>query len=593
MLIGKYLSLIVVPLLFMTTGCWPAPEKIPVDPLPAAPDSFTVTETHVRRMETPAYTGKRGAIIFTMERVGDSNLKGVADKIIRVFAENKAPLDVAVAPPSDVNDQESLNDLTPYLDAGIIDISIDGTSISWPDPGQPDVKNVYAEIESQLVRARGQLTLLFGITPVACVSLSESLNQGNYDTVLDAGFRILSTRYSKDFPPSNLPLTWSGEVDRDGLYRLPIVVDVNYSGTPLSELATINEATVNKEILKSIDKSINNLGVAVIEIRPESFFDTDSKAFTVKIQQLNNLIKSSQKLGEVVTFDGWNRARHRIVPAYGGGPTVIFRLDDVTRGWHEDTVREIIELFKQNGVPLDCGVISNVNGTDSFEIPWLQKYVEDGNVGISVHGYDWTYYQLDTGKSNLTFEDIKDKLTRARDQYLQYFGVLPVALTVPTDFYDLTGYKAINSAGYKVFATQRIIEPHPSTKPVDYFGGSDPGGMYRIPTAMDVCQWDADNKMWGDIYDVSSLAGITDPCKIEYAGTNKSPPHYEFCKNLCNELNGLGVAAIGIHPSAFTDKDGKPDRDKLQKLDAIIKWVKTFAAITTFEQWYNYTTVKK
>jgi hypothetical protein len=57
-------------------------------------------------------------------------------------------------------------------------------------------------------------------------------------------------------------------------------------------------------------------------------------------------------------------------------------------------------------------------------------------------------------------------------------------------------------------------------------------------------------------------------------------------------LSQLGVAGVGIHPTAFLDNDGKPDQAKLQKLDAIVKWVKTFATITTFEQWYNYTTSK-
>jgi len=590
---GKSISLIMVFLVFMTTGCRPASATIPPSPLPVTPDSITVPNIHVRKMVTPTYTWKRGAIIFTMDRVGDSNLKDVADKIMRVFAENNAPLDIAVAPPSAVKDQENLNDLMPYLDAGLIDISVDGRGISWLNPDMTDTKSVANDLESQLVKAREQLTFYFGIAPVACVFPSESLNQENYRIIRDAGFKIISTRYSKDFPPSNVPVSWSGVVDRDGLFRLPIVGEINYSDTPLSELATFSGPAINKEMLKSIDNSVTNLGVAVIEIRPEAFLDADNKAFTVKIQLLNNLIKSSQKLGEIVTFDGWNRARHRILPAYGGGPTIIFRLDDVTRGWHEDTVREIIELFKNNGVPLDLGVISNANGTNSFQIPWLKQYVDDGNVGISVHGYDWNYSQLDTGKSNLTSEYIEDKLTRARDQYFEYFGVLPVALTVPTDFFDSTGYKAINAAGYKVFATAAMIEPHASTQPVDYFGRSDPNGMYRIPTATDVCQWDDANAIWGDVYDVSSLANIADFCKNEYARINKGAPYYDFCNNICTVINGLGVAAIGIHPQGFMDKDGKPDRAKLQKLDTIIKWVKTFAAITTFEQWYNYESGKK
>ena len=61
---------------------------------------------------------------------------------------------------------------------------------------------------------------------------------------------------------------------------------------------------------------------------------------------------------------------------------------------------------------------------------------------------------------------------------------------------------------------------------------------------------------------------------------------------LCGTLESLGVVAVGIHPSAFIDKAGKPNMAKLEKLDRILKWCKSFATILTFEQWYRYQTSK-
>jgi hypothetical protein len=55
----------------------------------------------------------------------------------------------------------------------------------------------------------------------------------------------------------------------------------------------------------------------------------------------------------------------------------------------------------------------------------------------------------------------------------------------------------------------------------------------------------------------------------------------------------LNVAVISLHPSAFADQTGKIDKGRLEKVDAIVKWVKTFATVTTFEQWYNYNALKK
>lgn len=39
--------------------------------------------------------------------------------------------------------------------------------------------------------------------------------------------------------------------------------------------------------------------------------------------------------------------KQRIPQNYSGGPAIIFRLDDVSKVWYEDTVEEIIKLFKK------------------------------------------------------------------------------------------------------------------------------------------------------------------------------------------------------------------------------------------------------
>jgi hypothetical protein len=62
---------------------------------------------------------------------------------------------------------------------------------------------------------------------------------------------------------------------------------------------------------------------------------------------------------------------------------------------------------------------------------------------------------------------------------------------------------------------------------------------------------------------------------------------------LCSTLSKTGTAAIGIHPSCFVSRDGKPDRAKLETLDKIVKWCKSFATVMTFEQWYLYQTSKE
>ena len=576
----KRLILLSSVLVFAVAGCSLLPPGVSTNP-PAATSN---SPAHVRKMQTPQYTGNRGAVIFSLNHVGDKRLAVTVDQIIRLFAENGVPLDIAVQPDDITKCQDLMSSLLVYEDAGIVDISISGEDINWLDIDSANIQSASAELKSQLSIARERVNGYFGAEATACVFPYEALNEYNYKALQAAGFKILSTRNVEDFIPSRRPVNWRANADPGGLYRLPITSSVTNAPNPQNE---------DTFILDAVNNSLDSMGIAVIEIDPTYSLGDDGASM---VQQLSSLIKSVKGHIEIVTFDGWGRyagkylvqsSSKRVLPPYDGGTAVIFRLDDVSKGWHEDVDEEIIKVFKSNGVPLDCGVVSNVNGTDSYQMPWLKKYVDDGDVGISVHGYDWTYYQLDTTKSGLTYDFIKYKLIKAQEQYLQYFSVFPVAVTVPTDYYDETGYKAVQAAGFKVFATQIFNDTHASNQPVDYSGRADTHGLYRIPTASDVSNWNTANNKFEGIIDISKLAARPDACK-NYETYPSNDPSGSFGYSLCYVLGKINVAAIGIHPNAFVDKDGKPDLEKIQKLDPVIKWVKTFATVTTYEQWYNF-----
>ena len=556
---------------------------------------------HRRQIETPTYSGNRGAIIFSVNHIEDKSLYGVTDRIIRVFAEKEIPVDIAIYELAPGGQKGAFNFLMPFVDAGLIDLSVDGAEISWLDTDTPNVENAYVVLKSHLAGQVSFIGGVFGSVPAACVFPYEEFNEYNYRVLQDTGFSIISSEEKGSFTSSRQPVTWSGQADSRGLYRLPVVVEASFlTVNPLIEAKPTVIIDENKQYLKRISENIKSFGVSVVSIQPRSFTTADGKVDNNKLKQLSELIRQSTQYGEIVTFNGWMRyaanyigvkqTKSRVLPPYNGGPTVIFRLDDVSKGWHEDADKALIEVFKSNGVPLDCGVISNVSGTNSYELSWLKQYSDEGSVGISVHGFDWTYYQLDTTKSGLTYEQIKFKLQKARDQFLNYYGVAPVAITVPTDFYDQNGYKAVEDAGFKIFATQIAVEPHPSTVPVDFDGHKDPNGMYRLPTACDVSIWE--NDRFTDVYDVSKLAKVTDYCKY-YQALSTTMTDDKFGYMVCSEMGMLNVAVISLHPSAFVASNGKLDQSRIDKVDAIIKWVKTFAAVTTFEQWYNFHSGKK
>ena len=591
--------------LLFSIGCTAVPATPNVVPAASQP----IPAAHTRKLQTPPYEGG-GGVIFVLGQVNDDKLIDAVDQIIRVFAENDAPLDVAVKPPAkSFGQNESTRELTYFSDAGIIDTSVDGHYVSWLKPQTSLTDDEYAAFTANLVLTRDQLKYIFGSAVFSCLLPTEAINEANYRALQDSGFKVIAYSDADVLTPSIKPVTWSGQVDAGGLYRLPIVGKIDFS----------QKSDTSTKLYDAVKQSINSIGVAVIELPVTSVLDVNDKPDPAKLLQLSSLVKSYHELGAITTLENWYQyitgcpsdfvGIKRPLPPYNGGPVIIFRLDDVAKGYREDVVQEIIKLFQRNGVPLDCGVVSNVDGTDSYKIPWLKQYVDDNVVGISVHGYDWTYYQLDISqkylehlaenpcinvyaakaeaeKAKVSYEQLKFKLIQARCKFLKYFGINPVSFTVPTDYYDELGYKAIQDAGYKIFSVHKSVEPCPSLDPVDYNCHIDPAkGMYRIPTASDMCIWY--NCQWNDVINLDKPMKQKDYC-IYIDAWGESIEYNDYGISICSTMSALGVAAIGMHPDCFLGKDGKPDMAKIEKMDAIIKWFKSFATIMTFEQWYRY-----
>lgn len=381
----RYLNTALCLLLLLSISCQVLPSK-PV----AVPQIATSPQTaHVRRLGTPPYTGG-GAVIFVLDRIGKGNPKNVIDRIISLFGQNNAPLTVALAPASNNSDYSDVSYLRSYSDAGLLDISVDGYASPWLPTDLP-LQTVrkwpeYSALTDSLMKSREQIKYFFGEDPFSCLIPPASLDQVNFTAMQDAGFRVLCSIDSSQLHASVQPAAWSGQPDNKGLYRLPIVG--TFSTTP----------GANSQLLSAVGQSIDKMGVAIIELQPGAFIGKQNEIDEVRLAQLAQLLQSCSRLGEITTIENWYQyiigcpdnatGRKPILPPYDGGYAVIFRVDDVSKGWHEDVIREIIGVFSSNGVPVDLGIISNSSGTESYEIPWLKQYVDQGAVGINVHGYE-------------------------------------------------------------------------------------------------------------------------------------------------------------------------------------------------------------
>lgn len=610
------LLLIVVIILFPVISCTGTtmPQEPTQKPQTVTPQpSVTQEAPFVRKLETLAYDGGL-AIIFRMDDVAKGLNEEAVEQIIRLFGQNNVPVDIGVIPHADGRDSYAVPFLRTYLDVGLIDISVHGNQHSATEFDTIKSGVSYEKLKYDLVTARQQLKQYYGITPVALTVPYDYFSQDSYRAVQDAGFKIFSTQKAVEPYPSIRPVDYSGKAAVNGMSRLCTVSDVARWDAEKQKWGDIFSADTKNELFSAMDWGLKNLGVAVVGIHPQSFLDAANKIDSEKLNKLDAIIKLSKQRGVITTFEAWYKyyaatmgtpAPQRIskTPAYKGGIGVIFRMDDAEKGIDEEAVEKIIKIFEQNKVPVDVGVMPYGANRDTYPISFLIKYLDAGVIDISIHGYKNTFQEFHTKLSGATYdqlppelkgcfadaygpssytptpttyEELKSGLIKARENYRNYYGYIPATITIPYDSFDEAGYRAAQDAGFKVFSSHETEEPYPSpAEPVDYFGRRDVNGMYRLPTAGDVADWDAAKCRWGDIL------SLTNPADQLY---------YSLMQGI-NSVTRLAI--LRIHPQAFYDARNKVDTGKLNKLDAIIKYILNnkviFGEIITFQSWYEYT----
>ncbi|MFC1846143.1 DUF2334 domain-containing protein [Chloroflexota bacterium] len=611
--------LIIFLIIISFAACSTAPPASIDNFTPQAPDIEIVQTSQRevpfnRKVDTALYPGGP-AIIFRLDDASKGWNEEIVEQVIRLFGKHNVPLDVGVIPHADGNDSFEVSFLRRYLDAGIIDLSIHANQHIDKEFDTSQSGTNYENLKAALIEARDQIQQYFNVTPVAFTVPYDFFNEEGYKAVQDAGFKIFSTQKAVEFSPSIFAVDYSDQRDENGMSRLCTVSDVARWNADKEQWEDILSISPGSELSQAIDWGLKNLEVAVIGIHPDAFLDMDNNPDTVKLGQLEDIIVASKKLAFITTFKQWYQFTYEVVtgpehvrgketPPYHGGPAVIFRMDDGDKGYLEDTVEQMIQIFQKYGRPLDVGVMPHAGNRRSYHMPFLLKYLDAGVIDISMHGYRNTFVEFDTDLSGATFaelekdlqgcfideygestykpvmtnyQDLNSGLLAARAQFKHYFGVVPVAFTVPYDYFNEDGYRAIQDAGFKIFATQEYVDKHISAKePVDYFGNYDENGMYRVVTMTDVAAWNVEPCNWGEIE------------------TFKSPDdelHYYINWAINNPR--LGVAVLGVHPQAFVDANNKPDPAKLEKLEKIVKYVvdhkQTYGDIITFQSWYNYT----
>ena len=457
-------SLLLICILAGTFCCTGIPENNIV-PEPADSSENTGISDYVPGIvRLQSYTSSRPAIIFVVNHSGDGVNENITERIIRLFAENNANLSLALLPFVGNKDTYRVKSFQYYVEAGVIDVNVDYDRLCLDNYNASCPGMSYEALKTKLAGLKEGFLGYYGEVPEVCVLGEGLFCEDTYRALETSGFKVVTAAMQDDGVTSTQFVDYAGNADAAGLVRLPFTGNVCAHDAGGDGWGDVYAAKADNDLFYTVIDSLNENRIAVMEITPESFAAGDGKVDEGKIEKLGEIIRYSRELGEITTYSSWyaymdtyfysaSFSRIKETPQYTGKPAIIFRLDDVAKGWYEETTERIIQVFIKNNAPLEVGIIPYLDGKPSFDIAKVREYYDNGVLDISMHGFDWTYAQMDTSKSGLTYQELLNNLNNARRQIANYYGFAPVTFTVPNDFYDEAGYNAIMNAGFKIFST--------------------------------------------------------------------------------------------------------------------------------------------
>jgi peptidoglycan/xylan/chitin deacetylase (PgdA/CDA1 family) len=273
---------ITVPMLLLSLfGCGGAARRLKLD------NPFTVSPSVIYRLDD----AEKGAYVEILE------------EIIKVFEQNGVPLDVGVIPYAKGRSTYDMPYLKKYLEAGVIGLTVHAFEhIEWEFDTAHSGKG-YEHLRSSLVMAREQIKEYYGVVPAAFSVPYDFFSKEGFRAIQDAGFKIFTTQKAVENHPSFIPVDYYGNKDKNGMYRLCTVGDVARWDNEKKQWGEI--LPPGGELKYSIMWGLDHLGVAVINVHPQSFLDKDNKIVPEKLTKLDAIIKWSRQFGKIITFNEW------------------------------------------------------------------------------------------------------------------------------------------------------------------------------------------------------------------------------------------------------------------------------------------------
>jgi len=196
---------------------------------------------------------------------------------------------------------------------------------------------------------------------------------------------------------------------------------------------------------------------------------------------------------------------------------VAFRLDDVQDYWINLPQQFVIDTFYNNNLPLSIGIISHYFGEDPLITSVVNKAIKHPDMEICCHGYNHEYF------SSMTYADQVSLLQQCNSLISNETGITPNVFVPPFNSFNQDTLKALLDTGYIQMSSEVSQDPPP-------YCNTDIK-IIRTPIQAQTSYVD----------DHGEYRGLT---------------HQEALKQIEDQINQFGFAAVMMHPQEFANMQG-------------------------------------
>lgn len=339
-----------------------------------------------------------------------SSLAAVRE-ILELFDKTGTHLDVGVIPHETGLDSYKIPLLKPFIQKGLVDLSIHGYEHVTDEFNTSFSNRTEKELSDGLNASLISMEDYFGEKIISFTVPYDAFDEMGFDAVRDAGLKIFSSQKMSEAYPSVEPVDFFGEPDPiHGMMRLPAVISVNLWD---SRNGSYNGMLPIGIFRNNIDFGLNDWGVAIITIEPQSFTEKNGSVNETQIHMLGEMINISKKKGQPTTFKRFyaeklQQAQSPTSPNIGG-----FKINQTGMDQTINDDSLVLALNLDN-----CTMI----GETSTKAVDESKYHNNGTIS----GATWT--SLGRFNSALQFDGVDDYVDCGNSSTLDITGNITIEL---------------------------------------------------------------------------------------------------------------------------------------------------------------------